>query len=57
MKAYNWWFILSAIAAVSFLSSDGSGSGGMLLNINPEWIIVFLVFGFIGMYLDKKKEE
>ena len=57
MKAYNWWFILSAIAAVSFLSSDGSGSGGMLININPEWIIVFLVFGFIGMYLDKKKEE
>tara|TARA_B100000900_G_C20476860_1_gene673815 strand:+ start:732 stop:905 length:174 start_codon:yes stop_codon:yes gene_type:complete len=57
MKAYYWWFILSAIAAVSFLSSDGSGSGGLLLNINPEWIIVFLVFGFIGMYLDKKKEE
>ena len=57
MKGYYWWFILSAIAAVSFLSSDGSGSGGMLLNINPIWAIVFLVFGFIGMYSDKNKEE
>jgi hypothetical protein len=57
MKAHYWWFILSAIAAVSFLSSDGSGSGGMLFNINPVWAIVFLIFGFIGMYLDKKKEE
>lgn len=53
MKAYYWWFILSAIAAVSFLSSDGSGEGGMLLNIHPSWAIVFLVFGFIGMYLNK----
>ena len=57
MKGYYWWFILSAIAAVSSLSSDGSGSGGMLLNINPIWAIVFLVFGFIGMYSDKNKEE
>jgi hypothetical protein len=54
MKAYYWWFITSAICAVSFLSSDGSGDGGMLLNINPTWAMVFLIFGFIGMYLDKK---